>query len=110
VIAVQITSLSLSVVGLAFLAGVVSFVSPCVLPLLPAYLSIVSGVGVDELGVQRRRVLTAALRFVAGFTLVFVVMGASAGGVVLVVVGVALMFGVFERVNAWLPIFNPGGL
>jgi cytochrome c-type biogenesis protein len=81
VTAVQITTLSLSAVGLAFLAGVLSFVSPCVLPLLPAYLSIISGVGVDELGMRRRKVLAAAVLFVLGLTLVFVIMGAGAGGV-----------------------------
>jgi len=79
--AVEITSLSLTAIGLAFAAGLLSFVSPCVLPLLPVYLSFISGVGVDELGGQRRRLLWTALLFVAGFTLVFVIMGAGAGGV-----------------------------
>ena len=80
-IAAQITTLSLSGVGLAFLAGLLSFVSPCVLPLLPVYLSFISGVGVDRLGSERRRLLWTSLLFVAGFTLVFVAMGAGAGGV-----------------------------
>jgi cytochrome c-type biogenesis protein len=79
--AADITSLNLTGVGLAFLAGLLSFVSPCVLPLLPVYLSFISGVGVNELGGQRRRLLVAALLFVAGFTAVFVLMGAGAGGV-----------------------------
>lgn len=79
--AVEITSLTLAAVGLAFAAGLVSFVSPCVLPLLPVYLSFVSGVGVEDLGRERRRVLGAALLFVAGFTVVFVLLGAGAGGV-----------------------------
>jgi cytochrome c-type biogenesis protein len=81
VIAAQITTLSLSGVGLAFLAGLLSFVSPCVLPLLPVYLSFISGVGVDRLGGERRRLLWTSLLFVAGFTLVFMAMGAGAGGV-----------------------------
>ena len=71
----------MSGVGLAFLAGLVSFVSPCVLPLLPVYLSFISGVGVERLGSERRRLLWTSLLFVAGFTLVFVAMGAGAGGV-----------------------------
>jgi cytochrome c-type biogenesis protein len=81
VTAVEITSLSLSAVGLAFLAGLVSFISPCVLPLLPVYLSFISGVGVEQLGARRGRLLWTSLLFVAGFTLVFVLMGAGAGGV-----------------------------
>ncbi len=81
IIAAEITSLSLTAVALALLAGLLSFISPCVLPLLPVYLSFISGVGVDELGQQRRRLLTAALLFVAGFSLVFVLMGAGAGGI-----------------------------
>ena len=55
--AAQITTLSLSGVGLAFLAGLLLFVSPCVLPLLPVYLSFISGVEVDRLGSERRRLL-----------------------------------------------------
>jgi cytochrome c-type biogenesis protein len=80
-IAAQITTLSLSGVGLAFLAGLLSFVSPCVLPLLPVYLSFISGVGVERLGSERRRLLWTSLLFVAGFTVVFMAMGAGAGGV-----------------------------
>lgn len=79
-IAAALTSLSVTAVGLAFLAGLLSFFSPCVLPLLPVYLSFISGVGVERLGGQRRRVLGASLLFVAGFTVVFVLMGAGAGG------------------------------
>jgi cytochrome c-type biogenesis protein len=80
--AVEITSLSLTAIGLAFAAGVLSFLSPCVLPLLPVYLSFISGVGVEDLGGgHRRRLLLTSLLFVAGFTVVFVVMGAGAGGV-----------------------------
>jgi cytochrome c-type biogenesis protein len=59
--------------------GVVSFLSPCVLPLVPVYLSVTTGLGVTEL--ERRRGPTAALRgatlFVAGFSVVFVVLGLS---------------------------------
>lgn len=79
--AVTIESLSLTAVGLAFLAGLLSFASPCVLPLLPVYLSYVSGVGVDRLQGSRGRVVGLALLFVVGFTVVFVLLGAGAGGV-----------------------------
>ena len=70
----------------AFAAGFVSFVSPCVLPLIPGYLSFVSGVGFDELGAQPRQVTKATAFFVAGFAAMFVAFGAGAawfGGVLL---------------------------
>ncbi len=67
----------------ALLGGLVSFLSPCVLPLVPPYLSFLAGATLDELqagddwGVRRRALLTAVL-FVAGFTTVFVLLGATA--------------------------------
>jgi cytochrome c-type biogenesis protein len=68
---------------MAFTAGIISFLSPCVLPLIPGYLSFISGVSVDELGDSssnsRMKVLKATLLFVAGFAIVFVALGASAG-------------------------------
>ena len=76
-----IESLSLTSAVLAFIGGLVSFVSPCVLPLLPAYLSFVSGVAVNDLQARRGKVLRVALAFVAGFTVVFVLLGAGAGGI-----------------------------
>jgi cytochrome c-type biogenesis protein len=78
---VRVESLSPATALLAFVAGLLSFVSPCVLPLLPAYLSYVSGVGVERLEGERCDVLVAALAFVAGFTAVFVLLGAAAGGI-----------------------------
>lgn len=65
----------------AFLAGLVSFLSPCVLPLLPAYLSFMTGLTTTELAESDRptaRVLVPSLLFVLGFTIVFVGLGASA--------------------------------
>jgi cytochrome c-type biogenesis protein len=62
----------------AFAAGFVSFTSPCVLPLVPGYLSYVSGVGVDELGANPRRVTVTTAWFVAGFATIFVAFGAGA--------------------------------
>jgi cytochrome c-type biogenesis protein len=64
--------------AIAFAAGVVSFTSPCVLPLVPGYLSFVSGVGFDELGDRPRRVLATTGAFVGGFTAMFVALGAGA--------------------------------
>ena len=62
----------------AFAAGVVSFVSPCVLPLIPGYLSFVSGVGFDELGARPRRVVGQTAWFVLGFGVMFALLGAGA--------------------------------
>jgi len=62
----------------AFAAGVVSFVSPCVLPLIPGYLSFVSGVGFDELGARPRRVVGQTAWFVLGFGIMFALLGAGA--------------------------------
>ena len=69
---------------LAFASGLISVFSPCVLPLMPAYLSLISGVSVAELGEgasnreQRARVMEACFGFVSGFSTVFIVLGASA--------------------------------
>ncbi|MFQ5850193.1 MAG: cytochrome c biogenesis CcdA family protein [Candidatus Binatia bacterium] len=102
----------------AFTAGLFSFLSPCVLPLIPSYLSFVSGVSLDEMrGGQmqshvRKRVVLNSLAFIFGFSLVFVSLGASAsfigslffgyrsfirvlGGILIVLVGLYLM-GVFK--------------
>ena len=62
----------------AFLAGIVSFISPCVLPLIPGYLSFVSGVGFDELGARPRRVVGQTAWFVLGFGIMFTLFGAGA--------------------------------
>ncbi len=67
----------------AFIAGLFSVVTPCVLPLVPGYLSAVSAVEVDRLGEPGagRRIVTASLPFVAGFTVVFVALGAAAAAI-----------------------------
>jgi cytochrome c-type biogenesis protein len=104
---------------IALTAGVLSFLSPCVLPLVPSYLSFVTGMTLDELqeGEQRQFVLLHSLLFVSGFSAVFIVLGASAsylglffnayeewvariGGVLIIVLGLHLL-GVF-RVTALL--------
>ncbi|MEC9468448.1 MAG: cytochrome c biogenesis protein CcdA, partial [Pseudomonadota bacterium] len=70
--------------GAAFLAGLLSFISPCVLPIVPPYLCYLAGVSVDELkgdtatAETGRRVILAAIAFVLGFSLVFVALGATA--------------------------------
>jgi cytochrome c-type biogenesis protein len=65
-------------IAAAFAAGFLSFLSPCVLPLIPGYLSFVSGVGFDELGARPQRVVAASAAFVAGFGAMFVALGAGA--------------------------------
>ncbi|WP_296582119.1 cytochrome c biogenesis protein CcdA [Xanthobacter sp.] len=72
-------SLDVSLAG-AFLAGLLSFASPCVLPLVPAYLSFLAGAATEgaETAPARRGVLGAALLFVLGFASVFVLLGATA--------------------------------
>jgi cytochrome c-type biogenesis protein len=95
-------------------AGVLSFLSPCVLPLVPSYLSFVTGMTVEDLqeNDEQRNVLLHAGLFVAGFSAVFLILGASAsflgaffqayeewiariGGVIIIVLGLHLM-GVFR--------------
>ena len=94
----------------AVTAGVLSFLSPCVLPLVPSYLSFVTGMTVDDLQDNRaeRHVLLHAVLFVAGFSAVFLLLGASAsflgaffrawevwiariGGLIIVVLGLHLI-------------------
>jgi cytochrome c-type biogenesis protein len=71
----------------AFLGGVLSFISPCVLPLIPGYLSFISGVSMEEMrgGAARTssrwQVLVPSLAFVAGFSFVFISLGASASAI-----------------------------
>ena len=104
-------------IGIAFLAGLVSFISPCVLPLVPAYLSFLTGSSIEELqsslGTPARvRVIAHAVAFIIGFTIVFVLLGASAsalgatlkanrhviaqvGGVIIILLGLQ-MIGIFR--------------
>jgi cytochrome c-type biogenesis protein len=99
--------------GIAFLAGLVSFVSPCVLPLVPAYLSLLTGESLEDLkaetpSIARTQVLAHAVAFVLGFSVIFVALGLTAsaiggalnanrtlisqiGGVLVVVLGLQMM-------------------
>ncbi|MEA2724987.1 MAG: cytochrome c-type biosis protein [Gemmatimonadales bacterium] len=96
----------------AFSAGLLSFLSPCVLPLVPSYVGFITGMTLPEVTGRRRAALTHALLFVAGFSLVFVLLGASAttlgralkyyqvwfqrvGGVLIILFGL-LCLGVFK--------------
>jgi len=76
--------IEVTVVG-ALIAGLLSFLSPCVLPLVPAYLSYISGVSVNELrqhnegtALVRRHALIQSLWFISGFSLIFIALGVSA--------------------------------
>ena len=105
-------------VAVAFGAGLLSFLSPCVLPLIPSYITFITGVGLDDLAQARRASLVHGLLFVLGFTLIFLALGAGAtaignillrqrewisriGGVVIIVFGLYLMgvlnIGFFSR-------------
>src|SRR5271163_1118428 len=68
----------------AFLAGIISFLSPCVLPLVPGYVSMLSGIGVEQLRAgqpARNSLFASSLAFVSGFSVVFISFGASASAV-----------------------------
>jgi cytochrome c-type biogenesis protein len=103
-------------IPLALAAGLVSFLSPCVLPLVPGYLSTVIGVTPADLkgGVGARRVLVPSLLFIASFSLIFILLGMSAtvigstlndhkqmleqiGGVVIIALGVVFLASPFVR-------------
>lgn len=66
----------------AFIAGLLSFLSPCVLPLIPAYFSFITGLSLDELTSDtreiRKKVILSTLAYVAGFSSIFILLGASA--------------------------------
>jgi cytochrome c-type biogenesis protein len=96
----------------AFAAGLLSFFSPCVLPLIPAYFSFITGMSLEELTEQydagvRKKVFASTLAFILGFSFVFILLGASAsalgglthayrdtiriaGGIIIIVLGIHL--------------------
>ena len=65
---------------IAFTAGILSFLSPCVLPLIPSYVSFISGLSLEEAEDKRWTAIRHAVLFVSGFTLIFVALGATATG------------------------------
>jgi cytochrome c-type biogenesis protein len=83
----------------AFLAGIVSFLSPCVLPLVPGYVSLISGASVEELQQKDRKllnkVLLHSLMFILGFTVVFVTLGAAA-------TSVGHLFRIYKKQLTWI--------
>lgn len=79
-------------VGLAVAAGLLSFLSPCVLPLIPSYVGFLTGLSLEQLEVRRGTALVHALWFVTGFSLIFVALGATAS-----VLGVLLL-----RYQVWI--------
>jgi cytochrome c-type biogenesis protein len=95
-------------VAIAFTAGLLSFLSPCVLPLVPSYVTFLTGLSIENVSRARRVALLHALLFIAGFTAIFVALGAGAtaigvllgayrdwigriGGVLLIVFGFVLL-------------------
>ena len=122
-------------VAVSFSAGLFSFLSPCVLPLFPSYVSFITGMSVADLTADlgasaRRRVLLHALAFILGFSLIFVALGASfsavgqllldyrqwirrVGGLLIVVFGLyiagVLKIGFFGRTRQWHLREKPAG-
>src|SRR5688572_23462837 len=71
-------------IGMAFVAGLLSFISPCVLPIVPSFLGFISGMSLDQMTAPDRKsysVLIFTAWFVLGFSLVFIALGASATAV-----------------------------
>jgi cytochrome c-type biogenesis protein len=122
-------------VAVAFSAGLFSFLSPCVLPLFPSYISFLTGMSVADLSADltaatRRRVLVHAVAFILGFSLVFVALGASfsaagqffldyrdlirkVGGALIVLFGLyiagVLRIGILGRTQQWQLSEKPAG-
>lgn len=96
-------------IGIAFVAGILSFLSPCVLPLVPGYVSLMSGVSVDQLkqggtgSGARRAVILNSLAFNAGLSIIFLILGTTAG-----LVGAAIINNVWVRVIGGLIIIAFG--
>ena len=64
--------------AIAFSAGLLSFLSPCVLPLVPSYVTFITGLSLEDVQRSRRTAMVHALLFIFGFTLIFMALGASA--------------------------------
>jgi cytochrome c-type biogenesis protein len=93
---------SLFNIAIAFAGGLLSFLSPCVLPLVPGYISLMSGVSVDHLksgGSSRRAVIANSLAFNAGLSVIFLALGGTAG-----LVGSAIINNVWVRIIGGLVI------
>ena len=105
-------------ISAAFIGGILSFLSPCVLPLVPSYIGFLTGMTIEEMGNRRRLALMHAGLFVLGFSLIFIAMGAGAsalgaslryhkmllaqiGGVLIIIFGLHALgvfrIGIFDR-------------
>ena len=105
-------------IAISFAAGLLSFLSPCVLPLIPSYVTFVTGLTLEDVQRSRRIALIHSLLFVLGFTLIFLALGATAttlgrllgynrewvgriGGVLVIILGLYLLgvlnFGIFSQ-------------
>lgn len=115
---------------ISFTAGLLSFLSPCVLPLIPSYVTFITGMSVEEVQHARRNALVHSLLFIAGFTLIFLLLGATAtvmgrallayrdwisriGGALIIVFGLYLLgvfnIGAFARERRWHIADKPVG-
>src|SRR5437016_1448467 len=97
-------------IGIAFIGGLASFLSPCVLPLVPGYISLMSGVSIDHLrseegprSMARRAIIINSLAFNAGLSVIFLSLGATAG-----LIGAAITNNVWVRVVGGLVIIAFG--
>ncbi len=96
-------------IGIAFVAGILSFLSPCVLPLVPGYISLMSGVSIDNLkeggsgANTRRAVIINSLAFNVGLSIIFLTLGATAG-----LVGTAILSNPWVRIVGGLIIIAFG--
>lgn len=96
-------------IGIAFVAGILSFLSPCVLPLVPGYISLMSGVSIDRLkeggssANTRGAVIVNSLAFNAGLSIIFLSLGATAG-----LVGTAILSNPWVRIAGGLIIIAFG--
>src|SRR5512145_3336206 len=91
---------------IAFIAGIASFLSPCVLPLVPGYISLISGVSIDGLkdgASSRRAVIVNSLGFNAGLSVIFLILGTTAG-----LVGAAITSNPWVRIIGGLVIIAFG--
>lgn len=107
----------------SFLAGIITFLSPCVLPLIPAYLSYISGLSLNELKDEehmsaqaKRKVIVASLLFIGGFSLIFILLGAAAATIIgevlrnqyaaMVAGGIIIIFGLHVMHAINIPFLN----
>jgi len=102
----EVSNINLVTIGISFAAGILSFLSPCVLPLVPGYISLISGVSVDRLkegSNSRQAVILNSLAFNAGLSVIFLILGTTAG-----LVGAALTSNPWVRIIGGIVIIAFG--